>query len=64
MRAAPGAELQVPHPRLELARVERREAEVVEEVFAELELGELQARHEQQHRAQRRVALAQRSGTP
>ena len=59
MRAASRAELQVTQTRLELARVERREAEVVEEILAVLEVGELVTGDEQQHRAERRVALAQ-----
>ena len=37
-----------------------REAEVVEEVVAQLEVGELGARHEQQQGLERDVALAQR----
>ena len=60
-RAAARAPEQVAQARLELLRVERREAEVVEEVFAHLELGELRARHQQQHRLERAVALAQRA---
>ena len=60
-RAAPGSPEQVAQPRLELLLVERREAEVVEEVFAHLELAELRAGDEQQHRLERAVALAQRA---
>ena len=57
----PGAPEQVAQAGLELLRVERGQAEVVEQVLAELELGELRARHEQQQRLERQVALAQRA---
>ena len=59
-RAPTGAPEQVAQPRLELLRVERREAEVVEEVLAQLELGELRAADEQQRpaRAARRACAA------
>jgi hypothetical protein len=45
--------------RLELAGLERVEAEVVVEVLAQLEVGQLRARHEQEHGLERHVALAE-----
>ena len=63
-RAPAGPPEQVAQPRLELLRVERRQAEVVEQVLAQLELAELRAAHEQQDRLERRVALAQRAADP
>src|SRR3954463_15144011 len=39
---------EVLEPGLELARVERREAEVVEQIVAQLEIAELRAGHEEQ----------------
>jgi hypothetical protein len=54
----------VTQPRLELLLVERRQAEVVEQVLAHLQLAELRARDEQQHRLERAVALAQRAADP
>ena len=59
----PGAPEQVPEPGLELAGVERRQAEVVEQVVAQLEVAELGAADQQQQRLERDVALAQRAGT-
>ena len=56
----PRAPEQVLEAGLELARVERRQAEVVEEVVAQLEVAELGAADEQQQRLEREVALAQR----
>jgi hypothetical protein len=47
-------------PRLELERLERVEAEVVEQVLAQLEIAQLRPRDEQEQRLQRQVALAQR----
>ena len=44
--------------------MERRKAEVVEELLAELELAELRAADEQQHGFERAVALAQRAADP
>ena len=55
-----GAPEEVLEAGLELAGVERRHAEVVEQVVAQLEVAELGARHEQQHRLERQVALADR----
>jgi hypothetical protein len=46
--------------RLELLLVKGGEAEVVEEVFAHLEVGELRSGYQQQYRFQRAVALAER----
>jgi hypothetical protein len=45
--------------RFQLERLERRDAEVVEEVLAELELGQALSRKQQQHGLQRQIALAQ-----
>src|SRR2546430_170981 len=56
--------MQVPQARLELPRMERREAEVVEDVLAHLELGELCARDEQEDRLERGVPLAERTADP
>jgi hypothetical protein len=59
--APPTAEHEVTHARLELLRVERSQAEVVEEIFAVFELVELTAGNEQQDGLDRAVALAQRA---
>ena len=56
--------MQVPQARLELPRMERREAEIVEDVLAHLELGELCARDEQEDRLERGVPLAERTADP
>src|SRR2546423_4798068 len=56
--------MQVPQARLELPRMERREAEIDEHVFAHLELGELRAGDEQEDRLERGVPLAQRTADP
>src|SRR5215471_3120670 len=63
LRACPatGPPEQVTQPRFELAGVERRQAEVVEEVLTQLELGELRAGDEQEDGLERRVALAERA---
>jgi len=53
---------QVAEPSLELDRVERREAEVVEQLAAQLEVGQLPAGDEDEQRRHRAVALAQHTG--
>src|SRR5690606_30199825 len=56
--APAGAPEQVLQPRLELAGVERREQEVVEQIVAQVEVAELRARDQQEQRLERDVALA------
>ncbi len=41
--------------------MERREAEVVEELVAQFQITELRAAYQQQHRFERKIAFAQRS---
>ena len=57
--AAPHLPEQMGHSRLEFARMEGMQTEVVEEVVAQLEVAELGAAHEEQDRLERGIALAQ-----
>src|SRR5439155_97155 len=55
--ASPCSPEEMLQARFELARMERREAEVVEHVVAQLEVVQLRARHEQQQRLEREITL-------
>src|SRR4051812_46658915 len=58
-RAPPGAPEQVLEARLDLARMRRPEAEVVEEVLTQLEVADRGCIDDQQQRLEGQVALAQ-----
>ena len=58
-RRPPRAPQQVADPGVQLARVERREAEVVVQLVSQFQLAQLGAREQQQQWADRVVALAQ-----